>query len=389
MAYKVFSNGDALTGGELNTYLMNQAVISFATATARDAALPSPSEGQLVWLEDSNKYVYYTGSAWSDLITPAASGNQIINGAFDIWQRGTSFATTGALAYTADHYYNYWNGSGSTTVSQQTFTPGTAPVAGYEGSYFYRYNQSTAGTGQTYAVIATAPIEDVRTFAGQTVTFSFWAKADAARTYDLIIGQAFGSGGSTGVEITNTVSLTTSWARYTQTVSLGSMAGKTIGAGSYVYVRLAAKTFNITQTVDTWGWQLEAGSTATAFKRNASNIQGELAACQRYYWRQTAATASDPYYGFSTGFANGTAFWMNAIFPVTMRVPPTFSAAAPSQFTIYNGGSVNVTSIALGRCGPNTGMFTAGVASGLTTGAGGTFEAKANYTAYLEWTAEL
>jgi hypothetical protein len=64
MAYKVFSNGDALTGGELNTFLMNQSVISFATTAARDAALPSPLEGQLVWLEDSNKYVYYSGSAW-------------------------------------------------------------------------------------------------------------------------------------------------------------------------------------------------------------------------------------------------------------------------------------------------------------------------------------
>jgi hypothetical protein len=68
MAYKVFSNGDALTGGELNTFLMNQSVISFATTAARDAALPAPLEGQLVWLEDSNKYVYRTPSAWADLL---------------------------------------------------------------------------------------------------------------------------------------------------------------------------------------------------------------------------------------------------------------------------------------------------------------------------------
>lgn len=74
MAYKVFSNGDALNASELNTYLMNQAVISFATTAARDAALPSPNEGQLVWLEDSNKYSYYSGSAWTDLLSIPASG---------------------------------------------------------------------------------------------------------------------------------------------------------------------------------------------------------------------------------------------------------------------------------------------------------------------------
>lgn len=68
MAYKVFQNGYPLNASELNNYLMNQAVISFATATARDAALTTPVEGQLVWLEDSNKYVYYTGSAWADLL---------------------------------------------------------------------------------------------------------------------------------------------------------------------------------------------------------------------------------------------------------------------------------------------------------------------------------
>lgn len=68
MAYKVFVNGDGLSASELNTYLMKQAVISFASAGARDAALTSPLEGQLVWLEDENAYVYYNGTGtWSYL----------------------------------------------------------------------------------------------------------------------------------------------------------------------------------------------------------------------------------------------------------------------------------------------------------------------------------
>jgi hypothetical protein len=76
MAYKVFTNGAQLPASDLNTYLMNQAVISFAGSSARASAITSPVEGQLTWLEDSNKYQYYTGSAWADLI-PTASAQTI------------------------------------------------------------------------------------------------------------------------------------------------------------------------------------------------------------------------------------------------------------------------------------------------------------------------
>jgi hypothetical protein len=72
MAYKTFANGYVLNASELNTYLMNQSVMVFASTTARDAALTAPTEGMLVWLEDSNKYVYYTGSTWSDLVASQA-----------------------------------------------------------------------------------------------------------------------------------------------------------------------------------------------------------------------------------------------------------------------------------------------------------------------------
>lgn len=71
MAYKVFANGFNLNASELNTYLMNQAVMVFADATARDAALTAPTEGMLVWLEDANKFVYYN-STWQDLVSSPA-----------------------------------------------------------------------------------------------------------------------------------------------------------------------------------------------------------------------------------------------------------------------------------------------------------------------------
>lgn len=76
MAYKVFANGFPLPASDVNNYLMNQAVITFASAAARSAVLTSPTEGMLTWLEDSNKFQYYSGSAWEDLVP---SSTQVVS----------------------------------------------------------------------------------------------------------------------------------------------------------------------------------------------------------------------------------------------------------------------------------------------------------------------
>jgi len=62
--YKTFVNGDVLDAGEVNTYLMQQSVMVFANSTARDTALPSPSEGMVCYLSNINTLVVYNGSAW-------------------------------------------------------------------------------------------------------------------------------------------------------------------------------------------------------------------------------------------------------------------------------------------------------------------------------------
>lgn len=67
MAYKTFANGYPLTASELNNYLMNQSVISFASSAARASAITSPVEGMLTYLEDTNSYEGWNGSAWTDI----------------------------------------------------------------------------------------------------------------------------------------------------------------------------------------------------------------------------------------------------------------------------------------------------------------------------------
>ena len=73
--YKTFSSGDVLTAAQVQGFLQDQAVMYFADATARDAAVTSPTEGMVVYLADTNFIQVYTGSAWSNVIdsggTPA------------------------------------------------------------------------------------------------------------------------------------------------------------------------------------------------------------------------------------------------------------------------------------------------------------------------------
>ncbi len=290
----------------------------------------------------------------------AAGKNKIINGDFGVWQRGTSFSTTVDM-FSADRFFIQKNNTN--TISQQTFTPGTAPVAGYEGQYFLRYARTTVASGTDYFY---QRIEDVRTLAGTTATFSFWAKADTAISIGSIeIDQMFGSGGSSTVSVvaTNAFSVTTSWVRYSYTVSIASIAGKTIGTGSHLRPRInftgAAATF------DTWGWQLEAGNTATAFQTATGTLQGELAACQRYYFRN----ANGPAYGSNgTSLAYSTTKAISKLQPpVTMRVSPTvldFSALAINEPGVGNY-AVTALTLVSSETGPNYISLETTVASGL------------------------
>lgn len=215
--------------------------------------------------------------------TRTAGKNKLLNGDFSIWQRGTTF-TPAAGSFSADRWATFFNGTGGTrSITQQTFTAGAAPAAGHEGQYFVRINQTVAGSGATGNVFYQS-MEDVRTFAGQTVTASFWTKTDSARTISVQINQNFGAGGSATVESTpQTATSTTSWARYSFTFTLPSISGKTIGTGSSLQF-VFNLGLNTVSTWDFWGVQLEAGSTETPFQTASGNsYQAELAMCQRYY----------------------------------------------------------------------------------------------------------
>jgi hypothetical protein len=346
MPRKVFTAGEVLAAADVNSFLMDQTVMTFAGTAARGSAIGTATEGMVTWLNDQNALQVYDGTAWNGLA--ASGGNAIINGAFDIWQRGTSFSSgANAVTYTADRWalINGAAPTGTYSVSQQTFTPGEAPVAGYEGRFFLRYVCTTAGGSAFQGMVQ--KIEDVRSFAGETVTLSFWAKADASRTITPRLSQDFGSGGSTAVSIDGAViNVTTSWVRYTRTYNLASISGKTIGTNSSVELFLLAS--NAAQTIDLWGVQLEAGPTANVFRRNANSLEGELAACQRYF------QAIEPEVLIGTASATSAGLLSGSL-PTTMRAASTVSLSTGSSIDINFfgvGSSSSSTFVLTGR--PNS-----------------------------------
>lgn len=57
MGIKTFVTGGVLYAADVNTYLMNQSVMTFASASARDTAIPAPTEGMVCYLTDVNQYL--------------------------------------------------------------------------------------------------------------------------------------------------------------------------------------------------------------------------------------------------------------------------------------------------------------------------------------------
>jgi ribosomal protein L27 len=318
-----------------------------------------------------------TGLAWKSYGAQFVAGkNKIINGDFGVWQRGTSFTpATNTGVYTTDRFLTYLEGTGATrTISRQNFTLGSAPVAGYESQYFLRFAQSVGPSGAIGNNLLMTRLEDVRTLAGQTVTFSFWAKAASSMTLDRVYAwQVFGTGGSPSSNVltdfaTNVV-IGTSWTRYSYTITIPSISGKTIGTNndSYLDIRLQMPLgAGVTFTFDTWGWQIENGSVATPFTTATGTIQGELAACQRYYWR-FGASSTYPFAGFGHGSgASTTQATIVVQHPVPMRVVPTSIDGATLGLVDGVNAVVAVTSTVLAQANEFQSAILANVSSGLT-----------------------
>ena len=332
-------------------------------------------------------------------VPPQAAGkNAIINGAFNVWQRGTSFTGANAYAYTADRWA-YRDANGTPQVISQVTTG--LPTGFRYGIKMGRAAAATGTSGQ-YLVQGLETTQSI-SLASQSVTLSFYAKkganysptqvavlvATGTGTDQAINGTTGGIGAWTGyaavIDTTLTAAtLTTSYVRYTYTGTVSSGATQigillqqngvgTAGADDYLYIT---------------GVQLEVGSTATPFQTASGTIGGELALCQRYYYRQGGQSA---YQIVSTGLSATTTTYVGYVYPqVAMRVTPTSIdyATLCVQPDPY-GGIIAVTSVTNASAGYNLLAITATVASGLTAFQNNRLETNNSTSGYLGFSAEL
>jgi hypothetical protein len=366
-------------------------LFGYSTTQARVAV---GNDGETLVADSSTS----TGLRYTALF--GANKNKIINGDFNINQRNfTSLTCSGTDQYGFDRWLGVSN-TGTVTYSTQAFTAGAAPVAGYEGTNFARMVTSGQSGTTAYAILS-QKIEDVRTFANQTITVSFWAKAASGTPKVAIeMAQGFGSGGSAGVNTyAGQATISTSWARYSVSVAIPSISGKTIGAGSVLSVNiwfssgtaLDSRTGSIgiqTGTFDIWGVQAEAGSVATPFQTATGTIQGELAACQRYYWFVAGGATELALSNFA--YFNSTDARGVIQYPQTMRVSPSLISASGTNYFWFevNGGQDTLNFLGAVRINPQAAVLfnqtnvsgTAGQAGYLVTN---------NSLASLAFSAEL
>ena len=401
----------AMTLSEVKTYLalsgvtldVNAGMKTFANAGERALAVPEFT-GQLGTQRDTADIYISTGTAagnWADfslalnnvpnsLITSAKlaydggpmSGfrNRIINGNFDIWQRGTSFTNDG---FFADRWRFIETGA-PMQITRQSFTEGQSEVPNNP-----QYFCSCAVLNNPIITdnVIIQEIEGVRTFAGETVTASFYAKANAPQFIGIRFRQDFNTDGSSDVTRIGEIQIpiTTSWQKITRTLAIPSIAGKNIGTGNndsfwFEIVLSAAGTFDIAQV------QVEAGSVATPFE--VRPIGTELALCQRYYYRATAGATGRFGSGHNT---STTVAHANIPFPTTMRVAPTSldqSGTAGDYRVLHTNTSATATAVPT-FVDASTNMATISITTtGLTAGQGSSLGSNSN-NAFVAFSAEV
>ena len=276
-----------------------------------------------------------TGGAVSPYV---AGKNFLINGGFDIWQRGTSGLGAG---YVADRWF-----SATSTASQDT----TKVATGCQ--YSLKVTTSTTTAVAIYQSIETA---NSVALAGKTVTLSHNL---AASTSTLVYYQI---GYSTSDNVTPTGSFTTINSNsFTATTTMSAATPLTVAIPSTartVWVNYYTGSLASGVSIFFSGMQLEIGSVATPFSRAGGTLSGELAACQRYY----QALSAFGIFGYGTG--SGQSIMTTIPFVTAMRAAPTVTITS-------NGTTSNLTSASIQNVSATSAILQAVLAG---SGAGGLY----------------
>ena len=281
--------------------------------------------------------------------------NLIHNPLFNIWQRGIGPFTGGAAGVPTADRWNFIASLDASSVTQYALPVGWPND---EAAQFMLGCTFTGNAGATAGTVVYQSIEGVRRLSGQTVTVSFFACVSAGTSkLGVSLDQIFGSGGSPSASVYGngqTVTLSSTWARYSLAFAVPSVSGMTIGTTPNTDLTalnfwfstgsdLAARSGNVgvqSNTTVIYGVQLELGATVTALEK--PDPRTDLANAQRF---------------FSTGFIDCNAMpsgpgiiTQMICLPVTMRAAPTiaFSGVSLANATGMAAFTVDPRALKLG-----------------------------------------
>jgi len=319
------TSGLPLTGGALTGAVTTTSTFDGVDIATRDGVLTSTTTTANNALPKAGGTMTgtLTGTVLNDSDGNVRSGrkNLIINGGFDVWQRGTSFSGVSNGAYTADRWTILDSvGNNITTVTPKTTTDK------------YTYVEKTSGTGsgglhQFVEINHLIP-------SGTNLVISFdGTHLSGTNSYRVAIQYRPNNSWSGVSSEIGTLTFVTSEGLNSLTVTTtedmvqGDMAVKILPntTGNYKY--------GIAEV------QLELGSVATDFEHRSYGE--ELALCQRYYWQMQddGTTAQFIMTGLNSSFTQ-VSFYP----PVPFRVKPTIGVTDTTPYwESYPWNSIGTT----------------------------------------------
>lgn len=206
--------------------------------------------------------------------------NRLINGAFQIWQRGKSGVVGKAnggpeSVFGPDRWMIYSPKSAVCNWSQLALERDTTIN---EAKYSLRLSRQGEGQGWNLS----QRIENVETLAGGKVTVSFYMRTSVPHTCAVILRQNFGVGSTDpNVDVGTSVELTTAYKKYAVTLDLGSVTNKSKGTANDFLELIFASWGTGSHVTDITNVQIEAGSVATPYEYRT--LHEEHRACMRYF----------------------------------------------------------------------------------------------------------
>jgi hypothetical protein len=286
----------------------------------------------------------WDGSQWTVLAPIAGGRNSVINGGFDVWQRGTTFNSHTNTNYSADRWWVVTDAVGTVNITQQDIS-----AQGLGFRYCLRAERSS-GTNR-WVVGTNLETSIVKRLLGKTVVLSFYLREGSALSSDISVSLAtksteakFGSNvDAASLTVANASINTSTFTRFSVTLSIPSNSSAS-GLGIEFSATQAGASnafFEIT------GVQLEAGAVATPFE--FEDYGTTLEKCQRYY----ESVSWGIYYAAALA---GTDIYLPLSYRVTKRVAPTVTLPSSTN-AIRNTSNANATPIYAWTTNGTTDMF--------------------------------